>query len=75
MPTLTLTDAAVAAIRFKAADPLAFKQTGVRLGPNEWRVPFEQETIDRIRESALPGETDSDTILRICATADTPGLN
>lgn len=65
MPTVTISNAAMDAIRAAALHPL--RQTGVRVGPDQWRVPLAQDTLDRIDEAKLAGESISDAILRVCS--------
>jgi hypothetical protein len=66
MPTVTISNRAMDAIRKSAERPIT---EGVRTGPDEWRVPLKDTTIDRINEAKLEGESISDAILRVVATA------
>lgn len=67
---VNMTAEAVAAIRSAAI--YDFKQTGTQRDDGTWDVPLEAETVDGIREKMLPGETISDAIIRIVATAGKP---
>jgi len=51
-----------------------FPPTATREG-DTWLVLFEDETLERLAEIALKGETYSDTILRICNILNSRGPN
>jgi len=70
MRYITITNEAVEAIRSRAEHP--FKQTGHRLPNGMWSVPFEEDTIDRLEEHLMDGETISDVIVRACLTMGRP---
>lgn len=45
-----------------------FKQTGRQLPDGSWEVPFSDDTLDRVEEVRLAGETLSDCLERILST-------
>lgn len=63
MKTIVITDEAMDIVRNAAALP--FQQTATKLRGNCWSVPVSTEVLDRIVSTALPGETMSDTIIRV----------
>jgi hypothetical protein len=70
MTRVVITDDAMRAIR--AAATHGFAQTGVRCAGG-WRVPFHPDTLERIHDHAMPGETVSDVIVRVCSIAASAG--
>lgn len=46
---------------------LPFRQTGRRLPNGNWSVPLSDDVIEAIGRAKLPGETASDTVLRMIA--------
>lgn len=62
---LLITHEAHSAIRAKAEG--GWRETGTRQPDGQWLVPFDEEVIGRMEKLALPGETHSETIVRICA--------
>lgn len=66
MVMLHLTDEAHRAIRAASDAPGGFKQTGTQRSDGSWDVPVGDDTLERIQSVAHPGETLSDTILRVC---------
>lgn len=68
MPIITISHEAQLAIRGAATNP--FNQTGTQRPDGSWDVPVEQDTLDRIHEAQLAGETLSDTIIRVVLTAN-----
>lgn len=67
MPKLNLTAEALHAIHQRAENPLS--SNAIKQPNGTWDVPFEADTIIRLQEEMLDGETISDTVLRVCATA------
>lgn len=67
MPNIIMTREAANAIR-GAADPgRLYIDTATPTADGQVSVPLEQSTIDRLTEVAFPGESLSDTIVRIAA--------
>jgi hypothetical protein len=66
MNFITVTDEAMAAIEAAAIFP--FKNTSVK-GPNGWRVKLDTETYEGLLYLMMPGESESDTIIRLCRKA------
>ena len=62
---VNITAEAEAAIRAKAELP--FRNNGERLADGTWDIPISITTFEGLIEVQLPGETLSDTIVRICA--------
>ncbi len=70
MPShIKISNAAHAALR--AAAKGKWKETGVQVADG-WHVPFKAETLERLCEYQMEGETLSDTIERVAATFDKP---
>ena len=70
MPVIELTPAACSAVR--SAATLSFRDTSVKLPNGNREVIVQQSTLDRLVEIQFPGETLSDTVQRLCATAGRP---
>jgi hypothetical protein len=68
MSTIDITEQAMAAIRANVTPGHGFHQTATRLANGMWRVPVNDDTLERIQEHQLPGESVSETIYRILAT-------
>ena len=66
MPTVTLTSAACDAVRAKALKPFDDSDLVPR-GDGKFDVRISVETYDRILHIQMPGETVSETLLRILA--------
>lgn len=47
---------------------LPFTHGGTQLSSGEWKVPLEEETIERLSKYQQKGESLSDTIFRILST-------
>jgi hypothetical protein len=67
---IVITDEAMQAVRSLAEKP--FKQTGQRLPDGTWAVNVDDATYRGVAAAAMSGETISDTIIRLCATAGRP---
>lgn len=67
MKTIVIADEAMDIVRNAATLP--FQQTATKLPGNCWFVPVSPELVDRIVSVALPGETMSDTIIRVTRAA------
>lgn len=65
MPTINITEEASRALRGLATKP--FRDTGTRRADGTIDVPVEEETVERLSGCAMPGETASDTIIRLAA--------
>lgn len=61
--TLTISDEAARLIRSIGYDN--FQSSGQRLPDGNWSVPFDDEVIQHVDDQKLPGETVSDTIIRL----------
>lgn len=61
--------AAMEAIAAASRPGYEFKSNAVYIGPDQYYVPLDQETMKRLREHKLPGESPSDTVMRILAKA------
>lgn len=72
MKTIHVSDECARAIR-AAAFGNSFKQTGVQRPDGTWDIPVSDDTHERILAHCLPGETESDCIVRILGTSR--GLN
>jgi hypothetical protein len=71
--SVTITDEAMRAIR--AASTNGFNQTGTRAadGSGVWNVPLHVDTLSRIHDARMAGETLSDTIIRVVSLAQHAG--
>lgn len=66
MPRIIITASAHNAIRRAAQG--AFHSEGKQLGNGSWNVRLGEDTIARVESHALPGESFSDTIVRVLGT-------
>ena len=67
MPNRIISNECMNLIRSKAEFP--FDNSGSRqLDDGNWSVPMSDETIERVQEHNLDGETFSDTIIRILSS-------
>ena len=64
---INITPEAAAIIR--AAAVLPFRETAVRRADGTFDVPLTLDTVKRLERHAFPGETISDTLVRVFATA------
>jgi hypothetical protein len=62
VPEIEITDECLALIE-SSAEPLP--RDGRRLSNENWRVPIETNTLQRLQEVRLKGETISDCIIRV----------
>lgn len=67
MKTIIITARVHDLIRANAAPGHDFKETGRKIGPDAWEVPVGDDTLDRIKSVAMPGESISDVIERATA--------
>ena len=70
MPTIRLTDQAYSALRGATAPGHEFASTGQQQPDGTWLVPFSPEVHTRLSERCLPGESYSQTIIRVLALAN-----
>lgn len=70
MPNVIITNDAAAAIR--AAAQGSFHNDGHRLQNGSWVIPLGEDTLEALQGVQFPGETLSDTIIRICFTFGKP---
>ena len=63
MPTIRLSDATYRDLADLAILP--FASTGVRQPDGSWLVPLEDDTMERLQQQRLPGETDDDLVARV----------
>jgi hypothetical protein len=66
---LTITREAHNALRGRARPGDSFVDMSQARPDGMLDIPVREETIERIEQAQIPGETISDTIIRICATA------
>lgn len=64
--TINVTNECQQAIR-SAATGNEFKNNGTQRADGTWDIPVDEEVVDRLKEVAFPGETYSDTIIRLAA--------
>jgi hypothetical protein len=64
MSEVKITGDAASAVR--AASIHEFDDNGMKQVENRFVIQVKQETYDRVKKAALPGETFSDTIQRLC---------
>lgn len=62
--------AAISAARDLSRD---WKETAVPNNDGTWTVPFEDDTLDAMKARQFPGESLSDTIIRLCQFARSGG--
>lgn len=63
----TITKEAAAALRSKADPDKEWTETAVAIDADNVLVPFREVTIRLLAAIAFPGETISDTIMRLCS--------
>jgi len=63
---IEITEEANAAIRATAVQP--FRQEGMKQPNGNWLIPVDLEVRRRLKIKAFPGESYSDTILRLIAS-------
>lgn len=63
MPTIRLSDATYRDLADLAILP--FAGTGIRQSDGSWLVPLDDETLERLRQNRLAGETDDDLVSRL----------
>jgi hypothetical protein len=71
MPMIHLTDEAARALRACADRP--FQQTGTQRPDGSWDVPVEEDTLERLKNVQLAGESMSDTVMRVAIMAQQGG--
>lgn len=67
MRKIIINDAAEAAIRAALKEGHSFAPEGRRIGPDEWEVPLQDDTIEHLDGLRHPGESYSDAIIRLCS--------
>ena len=75
MPIIRISDRAMTLIRANVRPGHTFVQNGKRRPDGTWDVPIEDDTLDRLNEHRLTGESDSDVVERVLTKALCGGLS
>ena len=63
MKTIKISDATYRAVADAAILP--FRSTGQQQPDGSWLVPVEDDTLERLNQVRLPGESDDDAVMRL----------